>query len=117
MPEGQSEALEVEQQQLRDLNGMWTAREITTGEYRQMRKAIEERITKLQRRTVVRPLEILNGVTGPQARAAWFSEAMTDERRNAVLRFLISAVIIGPVRKRGRIFDYGRVEIEPNDLG
>lgn len=117
MSEGQAEALEVEQQQLGDLNGMWTAREITTGEYRQMRKTIEERITKLQRRTVVRPLEILNGVTGPDARAAWFSETMTDERRNAVLRFLISAVIIGPVRKRGRIFDYGRVEIEPNDLG
>jgi DNA invertase Pin-like site-specific DNA recombinase len=116
LPDSQAEELEAEQQQLADLNDMWTRREIKTSEYRAMRRTIEDRIAKLQRRAIVRPVEVLEGVTGPGARAAWFAESMTDERRNAILRFLIDSVTIGPARYKGRVFDYDRVDIEPASL-
>lgn len=116
MPDSQAEELEAEQQQLADLNDMWMRREIKTSEYRSMRRTIEDRIAKLQRRAIVRPVEVLEGVTGPGARAAWFAESMTDERRNAILRFLIDSVTIGPARYKGRVFDYDRVDIEPASL-
>jgi site-specific DNA recombinase len=64
---------------------------------------------------VVRPVKVLEGMTGPNARAAWFADDMTDERRNAILRFLFAAVRIGPANKHG-IFDYDRIDIEQNDL-
>ena len=116
IPESQATELKAEQQQLIDLNAMWTNREIKTSEYREMRKTVEDRISRLQRRAVLRPVEVLEGVTGARARTEWFADSMTDERRNAILRFLIAAVIIGPAQHKGRVFDYDRVDIEPNPL-
>ena len=100
------------------LKEMWKARELPTVEYREMRAVVEARLTRLQARTVIRPTaQILNGITGENARPAW--QAMTDndegERQNAILRFLFAAVIIGPSATPGR-FDYSRIEIEPNPL-
>jgi site-specific DNA recombinase len=102
-----------------ELKDMWTYREISTREYRQMRKTIEDRITTLRRKTIVRPtIEVLAGLVGPDARTAWdrLADAGEVERLNAVLRFLFAAVIIDEHRAPRGTFDYSRIEIEPNPL-
>ncbi|GAA1904219.1 recombinase family protein [Streptantibioticus ferralitis] len=112
-------AIEEDERELEELKAMWDAREIKTREYREMRKTIEDRISSLRRKLVVRPtVEVLKGLVGPQARASWeaLEEAEEFERMNAVLRFLFAAVIIDASSTRGRAFDYGRVDIDPNPL-
>ncbi|TQF04377.1 recombinase family protein [Kitasatospora acidiphila] len=111
-----AEAVEADQQQLAELNEMWTAKEISTAEFRKMRKEIQARIAKAQRKVVVRPMVLLDGLTGAGARQAWFAEEMTDERRNAVLRFLFSGVVIDEPTKYGRYMDWERIRIEQNPL-
>ncbi|NED92577.1 recombinase family protein, partial [Streptomyces sp. SID11233] len=83
---------------------------------RVMRKEITDRIAKAQRRLVVRPVKLLEGMTGPGAKAAWEAEGMTDERRNAVLRFLFSGVVIDASSKPSGVFDWDRIDIEQNTL-
>lgn len=104
-----------DERQLRELNEMWTAKEISTREYRDMRQAILDRIEKNERKTVVRPIKYLEGLTGPDAAKKW--EDLSDERKNATLRFLFNAVIIGEQTKGIGSFDYGRIQTEPNPLG
>jgi hypothetical protein len=116
IPETAAESIEADQQQLAELNEMWTAKEISTAEYRKMRKEIQGRIAKAQRKVVVRPMVLLDGLTGEGAREAWFADDMTDERRNAVLRFLFSAVLIDAPTKLGRYMDWERIRIEQNPL-
>jgi site-specific DNA recombinase len=116
LAESVTEELEDDQRQLGELNQMWTAKEISTAEYRKMRKEITDRITKAQRKVVVRPMVLLDGLTGAGARAAWNAEDMTDERRNAVLRFLFSGVVIDEPKKFGRYMDWDRIGIEQNPL-
>ncbi|TDU06488.1 DNA invertase Pin-like site-specific DNA recombinase [Streptomyces sp. 846.5] len=111
-----SQAVEADEQQLAELNEMWTGKEITTAEYRKMRKEIQSRISKAQSRRVVRPMKLLEGLTGPNARIAWLADDMTDERRNAVLRFLFSAVIIGEATTPKGVFDWTRIDIDQNPL-
>jgi hypothetical protein len=82
---------------------MWSSRELSTREYRQMRKTVEDRIITLQRKTIVRPtVEVLAGLVGPDARACWDRLAAEGQgqRLNAVLRFLFAAVIIDEHRGR-----------------
>ncbi|OKJ31463.1 recombinase family protein [Streptomyces sp. CB01580] len=116
LAEDTAKELEGDQRQLAELNQMWTAKEISTAEYRKMRKEITDRIAKAQRKVVVRPLVLLDGLTGEGARAAWEAEEMTDERRNAVLRFLFSGVVIDEPKKFGRYMDWDRIAIEQNPL-
>ncbi|MFD4751830.1 recombinase family protein [Streptomyces sp. NPDC058426] len=111
-----TEAVEADQRQLAELNHMWAAKEVSTAEYRVMRKEITDRIAKAQRRLVVRPVKLLEGMTGPGAKAAWEAEGMTDERRNAVLRFLFSGVVIDASSKPSGVFDWDRIDIEQNAL-
>jgi uncharacterized membrane protein len=76
---------------------MWDHRELSTREYRTMRKTVEDRITTLRRKTIVRPtVEVLAGLVGADARTAWDRLAASGEveRLNAMLRFLFAAVII-----------------------
>ncbi len=112
-------AIAADEQELAELKDMWNHRELSTREYREMRKTVDERISTLQRKTIVRPTgEVLAGLVGPNARAAWDELAASGdgERMNAVLRFLFAAVIIDEHRgKRGR-FNYDRIDIEPNPL-
>jgi hypothetical protein len=112
-------AIDADQAELAELKAMWNAREMTTREYREMRRTVEERIKKVQRKTVVRPaVEVLAGLTGPNARAAWDAlvEAKEYERMNAVLRFLFAAVVIDESRVARGQFDYSRIRIEQNPL-
>lgn len=116
LPEGVAAELEADQRQLAELNEMWTAKEVSTAEYRTMRKEITDRIAKAQRKVVVRPMVLLDGLTGAGARVAWEAEGMTDERRNAVLRFLFSGVVIDVPKKHGRFMDWSRIRIDQNPL-
>jgi site-specific DNA recombinase len=94
---------------------MWTTKEITTSEYRQMRREIMERIAENEPKTVVRPVKSLEGLTGPEAASRW--EKLSDQRKNATLRLLFNAVIIGEQSKAIGAFDYGRISVDPNPLG
>ena len=112
-------AIVADERELAELKDMWTHQELSTREYRQMRKTIEDRITTLQRKTIVRPtVEVLTGLVGPDARPAWDRLAADGQgqRLNAVLRFLFAAVIIDEHRGKTGTFDYSRIEIEPNPL-
>lgn len=116
LPDAAAESVEADQRQLDELNEMWTAKEISTAEFRKMRKEITDRIAKAQRRLVVRPMKLLDGLTGAGARDAWYADEMTDERRNAVLRFLFSGVVIDASGKPSGVFDWDRIAIEQNPL-
>jgi hypothetical protein len=112
-------AISADEAELAELKDMWTSRELSTREYREMRKTIEDRISTRRRKTVVRPtVEVLAGLVGTDARAAWdrLAEGGEVERLNAVLRFLFAAVIIDEHRAPRGSFDYSRIEIEPNPL-
>jgi DNA invertase Pin-like site-specific DNA recombinase len=112
-------AIDADRQELDELKDMWQSQELTTREYREMRKTVEARIQALQQKMIVRPTaEVLDGLAGPDARASWaaLQDAGNFERMNAVLRFLFAAVKIKEGAKRGRQFDYGRIDIEQNPI-
>ncbi|MCT9007133.1 recombinase family protein [Streptomyces rhizosphaerihabitans] len=112
-------AIEADEQELAELKDMWETGELKTREYRAMRKTVEDRVARIRRKLVVRPaVEVLEGLVGPNARRSWkaLKEREEYERMNAVLRFLFGAVIIDASSTRGRSFDFGRVDIEPNEL-
>ena len=107
-----------DERQLRELNDMWNNKEMDTAEYREMRRDIKARIRDNERKTIVRtrPAESISDLIGPDAQAKWGK--LPGERKNSVLRFLFSAVIIGPHDGAAHpdSIDYGRIEIEQNEL-
>jgi site-specific DNA recombinase len=112
-------AINTDEAELAELKDMWDHRELSTREYRTMRKTVEDHITTLRRKTIVRPtVEVLAGLVGVDARTAWDRLAASGEveRLNAVLWFLFAAVIIDEHRAPRGAFDYSRIEIEPNPL-
>ncbi|MFJ7965135.1 recombinase family protein [Streptomyces sp. NPDC096324] len=112
-------AIEADEEELAELKDMWESGELKTREYRAMRKTVEDRVARIRRKLVVRPtVEVLEGLVGPNASSSWkeLKDGKQYERMNAVLRFLFGAVIIDASSTRGRSFDFGRVDIEPNEL-
>jgi DNA invertase Pin-like site-specific DNA recombinase len=112
-------AIEADRAEIAELKDMWDRQEIRTAEYRQMRKVVEDRIRKIEAKTIIRPAaEVLDGLTGQNARAAWeaLEKAGSYERLNAVLRFLFAAIRIGESHAPAGKFDYGRIEIEQNAI-
>jgi hypothetical protein len=119
LSDADSAAIEADRAEIAELKEAWDSQEIKTAEYRQMRKAVEDRIKRIQAKTIVRPaIEILEGMVGPDARKTWdaFERAGNWDRLNAVLRFLIAAVRIDGAPVAGGSFDYGRIDIEPNEI-
>lgn len=119
LPEADQAAISADEAELAELKDMWGHRELSTREYRQMRKTVEDRITALRRKTIVRPtVEVLSGLVGPGAGAAWEALAASGDvqRLNAVLRFLFAAVIIDAHHGTPGTFNYSRIDIEPNPL-
>lgn len=110
--------IEEDEQQIKDLHAMWLAKEIPTDQYRKDRRQIQGRINQNEKKLVVRgkSSEAIADLIGPGARAKW--RKLTDERKNSVLRFLFRAVIIGPHDKKAHpdTIDYGRIDLEQNDL-
>jgi site-specific DNA recombinase len=117
--EAAERAIAEDEQQIRDLHDMWRNKEISTEEYRKDRREIQARIRENEKKTIVKAksAESIADLIGPDAKAKWAK--LTDERKNSVLRFLFSAVIIGPhdAKAHPDSIDYGRIEIEENDLG
>jgi DNA invertase Pin-like site-specific DNA recombinase len=107
-----------DEQQLRDLHDMWISKEIDTAEYRKDRRDIQARINANEKKTVVKVKQTsaIADLIGPAAKAKWAT--LSDERKNSVLRFLFSAVIIGEgtMNRYPASTDFGRVEIEENEL-
>jgi site-specific DNA recombinase len=110
--------IEDDERQLRELNEMWKAKEVTTAEYREMRRDIQSRIRSNERKATPsgRPIEAIKDLIGPNAKKKW--RKLSDQRKNSVLRFLFNAVIIAPHDKKAHpnSFDYGRIDIEPADI-
>ncbi|WP_060906922.1 recombinase family protein [Streptomyces scabiei] len=112
-------AIEADRRELDELKDMWQKQELKTREYREMRKIVEVRIAEIERKMIVRPTtEVLEGLVGSHARASWeaLKEAEDYERMNAVMRFLFAAVKVKEAAKKGRYFDYGRIDIEQNPI-
>jgi hypothetical protein len=110
--------MEDDERQPEELHDMWITREIDTAEYRKDRRIIQARIRDNQKKTIVRvksPEEIAD-LIGPGAKEKWAK--LTDERKNSVLRFLFSAVIIGEgtMNRYPSTIDFGRIEIEQNEI-
>ncbi len=109
--------IEDDERQIAELHDMWISKEIDAAEYRKDRRVIQARIRDNQRKTIVRvkTTDAVADLIGPGAKAAW--AGLAPQRKNSVLRFLFSAVIIGEgtARLPGGI-DYGRIEIEQNEL-
>jgi hypothetical protein len=119
LSDADNEAIDADRAEIAELTEMWDNQELTTREYRRMRKVVDDRINRIQAKTVVRPaVEVLEGLVGPDARKNWdaFEKAGNWERLNAVLRFLIAAVRISGAPVTGGSFDYGRIDIEPNEI-
>jgi hypothetical protein len=119
MSPADDEAVSKDLEELAELREMWDARELTTKEYREMRRSVEVRIKKVRARTVVRPaVEVLEGMVGPDAAQAWQAsyDAEDFDRLNAILRFLFAAVCIGESTAAPFRLDFDRVSIERNEL-
>jgi DNA invertase Pin-like site-specific DNA recombinase len=116
--EAAERAIEDDERQLKELHDMWIGKEIDTAEYRKDRRTIQARINQNQKKTVVRVKspEAIADLIGPGAKAKWAN--LTDERKNSVLRFLFSAVIVGEgtLDRFPNSIDFGRIEIEQNEL-
>lgn len=111
-------AIEDDERQIAELHEMWINKEIDTAEYRKDRRTIQARINHNQKKTVarVKSPDAIADLIGPGAKAKWAT--LTDERKNSVLRFLFSAVIIGEgtLDRFPNSIDFGRIEIEQNEL-
>lgn len=114
LPQAEQDTVTADEAQLRELNAMWANKDIKTSEYLTMKKTIEARIRKAQKKTVVRPTGMIADLVGPDARAKWHDQ--TDERKNASLRFLFNAVLVGESTRPVGDFDFDRIDIDPNPM-
>jgi DNA invertase Pin-like site-specific DNA recombinase len=116
--EAAEKEIEDDERQLAELHDMWISKEIDTTEYRKDRRIIQARIRENQKKTIVRVKspDAIADLIGPDAKTKW--ETLTDERKNSVLRFLFSGVIIsdGKMVRFPNGVDYGRIEIEQNEI-
>jgi site-specific DNA recombinase len=116
--EAAERAIEDDEKQIAELHEMWISKEIDTAEYRKDRRTIQARINQNQKKTVVRVKspDAIADLIGPDAKVKWAS--LTDERKNSVLRFLFSAVIIGEgtMNRYPSTIDFGRIEVEQNEI-
>jgi site-specific DNA recombinase len=116
--EAAERAIEDDERQLAELHDMWISKEIDTTEYRKDRRTIQARIRENQKKTIVRVKspDAIADLIGPEAKAKWAK--VTPERKNSVLRFLFSAVIINERNPEllPTLIDYGRIEIEQNEI-
>jgi hypothetical protein len=111
-------AIKDDERQLAELHDMWMGKEIDTAEYRKDRRAIQARINQNEKKAVarVKSPEAIADLIGPGAKEKW--EKLTGERKKSVLRFLFSAVIIGEgtMNRYPSTIDFGRIDIEPNEI-
>jgi hypothetical protein len=108
-------SVEEDHTRLAELKAEWINKKLPTDDYIEMRTAVAKRIATAERATVVRPVTAVEGmVTGPGA-GAWF-DGLELDRQNAALKFLFSAVRIGPHTGRSGTFDLSRIDPEPRRI-
>ncbi|MFD8223409.1 recombinase family protein [Streptomyces massasporeus] len=118
-PEADVMADEKDREKLRELKELWlNDDDFSTADFQAMRAPIVKRMKERQRKTVKRPVAVLEGIAGPDAKANWerLEEAEDYARMNAIYRFLFAAVFVRPPTRKGRGFDTDRVDIKPNSL-
>lgn len=104
---------------LEELKQLWlTDDDFTTAEFHAMRAVVLKRMKERQRKTVKRPIAVLEGIAGPDAESNWERLEKEEDyaRMNAIYRFLFAAVVLRPPTRKGRGFDTERVDIKPNPL-
>ena len=110
--------IDEDERQLAELHDMWITKEIDTAQYRKDKRTIQQRIRDNQKKTIVKVKspDAIADLIGPDAKAKWAK--LTDERKNSALRFLFSAVIVGEgtMNRYPATVDFGRVEIEQNEI-
>jgi hypothetical protein len=110
--------IEDDERQLAELHDMWMSKEIDTAQYRKDRRIIQARIRDNQKKAVVKVKspDAIADLIGADAKVKWATVA--DERKNSVLRFLFSAVIIGEgtMNRYPSTIDFGRIEIEQDEI-
>ncbi|MCX4423559.1 hypothetical protein [Streptomyces mirabilis] len=92
--------------------------DFTTAEFHAMRAVVLKRMKERQRKTVKRPIAVLEGIAGPDAESNWERLEKEEDyaRMNAIYRFLFAAVVLRPPTRKGRGCDTERVDIKPNPL-
>ncbi|MFF3468437.1 recombinase family protein [Streptomyces sp. NPDC002619] len=118
-PEADVLADEKDRAKLEELKQLWlNDDDFTTAEFQAMRAPILKRMKERQRKTVRRPIAVLDGIAGPDAEASWRRLEKEEDyaRMNAIYRFLFAAVVVRPPTRKGRGFDTDRVDIKPNPL-
>jgi DNA invertase Pin-like site-specific DNA recombinase len=115
-----TEKIEKYRKEIAEAKAAWDAEDnMTLFEYREIKANREKKIRALQPKTIVRPAaDVLKGLTGPNAQAAWdkLEETGDHERINAVFQFLFQAVLIGRSATKRGVFDFSRIEIKENPL-
>lgn len=104
---------------LEELKQLWlTDEDFTTAEFHAIRAVVLKRMKERQRKTVKRPIAVLEGIAGPDAESNWERLEKEEDyaRMNAIYRFLFAAVVLRPPTRKGRGFDTERVDIKPNPL-
>jgi hypothetical protein len=110
-------ANEEDRERLQELTELWlNDDDFTTADFQAMRTPIVKRMKERQRKTVKRPVAVLEGIAGPEAEANWERLEEAAERAHERDLFLFTAVIVHPPTRKGRGFDTDRVDIEPNPL-
>ncbi|MDJ0341387.1 recombinase family protein [Streptomyces sp. H10-C2] len=118
-PEADVRADDKDQRKLRELNQLWLSDDdFTMTDYQSMRAVIMQRIKERQRKTVQRPIAVLEGIVGPDAKKNWqaLEKKQDYARMNAIYRFLFSAIVVHPPKSLGRGFDTDRIEVQANPL-
>ncbi|WP_461057024.1 recombinase family protein [Streptomyces pseudoechinosporeus] len=118
-PEADVAADEKDRAKLRELKELWlNDDDFTTADFQAMRAPVLKRMKERQRKTVKRPIAVLKGIAGPDAKANWERLELEEDyaRMNAIYRFLFAAVVVRPPKRKGRGFDTDRVDIKPNPL-
>jgi DNA invertase Pin-like site-specific DNA recombinase len=118
-PEADVLADEKDRAKLEELKQLWlTDDDFTTAEFHAMRAVVLKRMKERQRKTVKRPIVVLEGIAGPDAESNWQRLEKEEDyaRMNAIYRFLFAAVVVRPPTRKGRGFDTDRVDIKPNPL-
>lgn len=78
--------------------------DFTTAEFHAMRAVVLKRMKERQRKTVKRPIAVLEGIAGPDAESNWERLEKEEDyaRMNAIYRFLFAAVVLRPPTRKGR---------------
>jgi site-specific DNA recombinase len=104
-PEADVLADEQDRAKLDELKQLWlTDDDFTTAEFRAMRAVVLKRMKERRRKTVKRPIVVLEGIAGPDAETNWKRLEREEDyaRMNAIYRFLFAAVAVRPPTRKGR---------------